>query len=178
MSKLITFAALALIIGCAGEPDEPTFGLNDGEWIDLTYSFDENSIFWPTANGRIPDGAMVLFHTGYGQYWPDRTQYMGTDERGPEAVAKLHFPGIEPDLARWLTDNRKISAVGLDTPSIDYGQSTTFDSHQILNGANILGFENLDNLERLPPKGAWVIALPMKIKGGSGGPLRIVALVP
>ena len=103
---------------------------------------------------------------------------MGTDERGPEAVAKLHFPGIDPDLANWLVESRKIKAVGLDTPSLDYGQSKLFKSHQILNEKNILGFENLANLELLPAKGAWVIALPMKIKGGSGGPLRIVALLP
>jgi len=76
-----------------------------------------------------------------------------------------------------LVKNRRIKAVGLDTPSLDYGQSTLFESHQILNGENILGFENLENLELLPPVGTYVIALPMKIAGGSGGPLRIVALV-
>lgn len=133
---------------------------------------------WEAEYGQIPEGALVLFKTGYAQYWPDREKYMGTAERGPEAVAKLHFPGIHPDLAAWIPKNRNIKAVGLDTPSIDYGQSTLFESHRYLYEHNIIGFENLNNLDLLPPKGAFVIALPMKIKGGSGGPLRAVALIP
>lgn len=252
-------------IGCAQENGPHNNQMPEGKWIDLTYSFDENTVFWPTAesfhldtvfegvndsgfyysafqfclaehggthldapmhfsegkwavdeipveqgigaavvidvaenaegnadylisvddveaweaqHGQIPDGAIVILRTGYGKFWPDRTKYMGTNERGPEAVAKLHFPGIDPELAQWIVDNRKIKAIGLDTPSLDYGQSTLFESHQILNGDNILGFENLANLEQLPPTGAWVVALPMKIKGGSGGPLRIIAMVP
>lgn len=103
---------------------------------------------------------------------------MGTNKKGLEAVKELHFPGLDPAAAKWLTENRNISAIGLDTPSIDYGQSQLFESHRILFSENIPAFENVANLDRLPPKGAFVIALPMKIKGGSGGPLRIVALVP
>lgn len=132
---------------------------------------------WEEQHGRLPDGIIVLLRTGFGQYWPDKLKYMGTDERGPGAVAKLHFPGLHPAAARWLTRERSIHAIGLDTPSIDYGQSTHFESHQTLFQQNIPAFENLANLERLPPVGAFVVALPMKIKGGSGGPLRIVALV-
>ena len=103
---------------------------------------------------------------------------MGTDERGPEAVAKLHFPGLDPAAAEWLVANRSISSIGLDTPSIDFGQSALFESHRILFAAEIPAFENLANLDRLPADGFVVIALPMKISGGSGGPLRIVAIVP
>lgn len=132
---------------------------------------------WEAANGRLPDDIIVLLRTGYGKFWPDRLTYMGTDEIGPQAVAKLHFPGLDPAAATWLVNQRKIKAIGLDTPSIDYGQSTLFESHQILFKADIPAFENVANLEQLPIKGAWVIALPMKIKGGSGGPLRIVARV-
>ena len=66
----------------------------------------------------------------------------------------------------------------MDTPSIDYGQSKLFETHRILFERNIPAFENVANLHLLPAKGAWVIALPMKIKGGSGAPLRIVALIP
>lgn len=133
---------------------------------------------WEKQHGLIPDGAIVLIRTGYGQHWPDKAAYMGTAERGAAAVAKLHFPGISPELATWLTEKRKVKAVGLDTPSIDYGQSRYFESHRILYEKNILGFENLANLDQLPPTGSWIIALPMKIKGGSGGPLRIVAYLP
>lgn len=133
---------------------------------------------WERANGRLPDGAILLFHTGFAKYWPDRKAYMGTDERGLEAVAKLHFPGLSEELARFLVEQRKVAAVGLDTPSLDYGQSKDFIVHRILLGANIPGFENVADLHLLPPKGATVVALPVKIKDGSGGPLRIVAQLP
>ena len=132
---------------------------------------------WEKLNGRLPTGAIVLLRTGFGKYYPDRVKYMGTDERGPAAVAKLHFPGLHPDAASWLVANRSIKAIGLDTPSIDYGQSTLFESHRILFEKNIPAFENVANLDKLPVKGFSVIALPMKIKGGSGGPLRIVAIL-
>ena len=133
---------------------------------------------WEKANGRLPEGVIVLLRTGFGRFWPDRAAYMGTDERGPEAVAKLSFPGLHPDAARWLVTSRDIHAIGLDTPSIDFGQSKGFESHRILFDRNIPAFENVANLERLPASGFHVIALPMKIRGGSGGPLRIVAIVP
>ncbi|HWP37962.1 MAG TPA: cyclase family protein [Gemmatimonadales bacterium] len=129
-------------------------------------------------HGRIPGGAIVLFRTGWGSRWPDRARYLGTARTGPEAVPLLHFPGIDSSAARWLVTNRRVDAVGIDTPSIDYGQSTTFDTHRILYAADIPGFENVANLERVPVRGAYVIALPMKIEGGSGGPLRIVAVMP
>ena len=129
-------------------------------------------------HGRIPDGAIVLLNTGSSSLWPDRERYMGTAERGEAAVAKLHFPGLHPDGARWLVENRSIKAIGLDTPSIDYGQSTHFESHQILFEENIPAFENVAHLDQLPATGAIVWALPMKIKGGSGGPARIVAFLP
>jgi len=133
---------------------------------------------WEARHGKLQDGAIVLLNTGSSQYWPDRLKYMGTAERGEGAVAKLHFPGLHPDAATWLTRERKIRAIGLDTPSIDYGQSTLFQSHRILFDKNIPAFENVANLNELPSLGALVIALPMKIKDGSGGPLRIVALTP
>jgi kynurenine formamidase len=133
---------------------------------------------WEERNGPLPDGAIVLLRTGFGRFWPDRVRYMGTDERGPEAVAKLHFPGLDPQAARWLVAQRTIKSIGLDTPSIDFGQSTHFESHQALFAAEIPAFENLANLDRLPETGFVIIALPMKIAGGSGGPLRIVAIVP
>lgn len=133
---------------------------------------------WEKANGKLADDIMILFRTGYGSFYPDAKKYLGTDEKGADAVAKLHFPGIHPDLATWLVKNRKIKAVGLDVASVDYGQSKDFKTHQILYEQNIPGFENVANLERLPAKGSFIVALPMKIKGGSGGPLRIVAVVP
>ena len=133
---------------------------------------------WEAEHGRLPEGAIVLFNTGLAQYYPDREKYMGTAERGEEAVADLHFPGLHPDLAMFLAFERNVAAVGLDTPSIDYGQSTDFRSHVILYRENIFGIENLANLDALPATGATLIALPMKMEGGSGGPVRVVAYLP
>jgi kynurenine formamidase len=132
---------------------------------------------WETQSGKIPDDSIVLLQTGWSEHWNDRLKYLGTDKRGAEAVAELHFPGLAPEAARWLTENRKIKAIGLDTASIDYGQSALFESHRILMGQNIPAFENVANLERLPTKIPLVIAMPMKIRGGSGGPLRLIAFV-
>jgi kynurenine formamidase len=129
-------------------------------------------------HGRISRRSIVLLRTGWGRYWPDRERYMGTAERGDQAVPKLHFPGLHPDGARWLVRRRDVRAVGIDTASIDYGQSRLFESHQVLGAAEVPVFENLANLQRLPARGAMVVALPMKIDGGSGGPLRAMAIVP
>jgi len=131
---------------------------------------------WEQANGQIASGAIVLIRTGYSKYWPDAAKYLGTAERGEAAVAKLHFPGLHPDAATWLAESRKVKALGLDTASIDYGQSARYESHQILYGRDIPAFENLTNLDRLPNRGAFIVALPMKIKGGSGAPLRAIAM--
>jgi kynurenine formamidase len=133
---------------------------------------------WEAKFGKIPDGAIVLLHTGYSRFWPDPLTYTGTELTGAEAVPFLHFPGISPEAAQWLVDNRKINAIGLDTPSIDYGQSSEFLAHRILCAASLTIYENLTNLDQLPPSGSFVIALPMKIKGGSGAPLRIIAMLP
>jgi kynurenine formamidase len=133
---------------------------------------------WESSNGKIPDETIVLLHTGFGRYWPDRLKYLGTDKTGKEALTDLHFPGLHPDAAKWLVENRKINAIGLDTQSIDYGQSEFFETHRILCSKDIPFFENVANLDKLPVIGTMVIALPMKIKGGSGAPLRLVAITP
>ncbi len=133
---------------------------------------------WETENGKIPEWSIVLFQTGYAAKWPNKKEYLGTDQKGDAAVKDLHFPGLHPDTAKWLVANRKIYAVGIDTASIDHGQSTLFGAHVALMTNNIPAFENVANIDKLPAKGFRVFALPMKIKGGSGGPLRIVAFIP
>ena len=138
----------------------------------------DDVLAWERTHGPVPEGAIVLIRTGFGARWPDRKAYLGTDERGPAAVAKLHFPGLGAEAAAWLADTRKIGAVGLDTASIDHGPSERFETHVALFRRGVPAFENVANLDQLPVTGAFVIALPMKIKGGSGGPLRIVALLP
>ena len=129
-------------------------------------------------DGPVPANAIVLLRTGFSRRWPDAARYLGTAERGEGAVPKLHFPGLHPDAAKWLVANRTVKAVGIDTASIDYGQSALFETHRALYERNIPGLENLANLDRLPATGATIIALPMKIRGGSGAPLRAIALIP
>jgi kynurenine formamidase len=132
---------------------------------------------WEAVNGTLPEGAIVLLRTGWGERWPDPQRYLGTAARGAGAVGDLHFPGLSEAAARLLVE-RGTRAVGIDTASIDRGQSTEFRAHRTLAAANVPIFENVANLDRLPPRGAVVIALPMKIAGGTGGPLRIVAFLP
>jgi kynurenine formamidase len=131
---------------------------------------------WEKQHGRIPQGAIVLMFSGWGTRWPDKKTYLGTDKPGD--VANLHFPGFSKEAAEFLVSQREIDAIGVDTPSIDYGQSQDFIVHQIINGANKPGLENVAQMEKLPAKGATLIALPMKIAKGSGGPVRIIALLP
>src|SRR5712692_916474 len=154
--------------------------------IDVSHQADSSADYrvrpaditeWESAHGAIPSGAIVLIRTGWGSRWPDRARYLGTTKTGAAAVPELHFPGLDLDAARELV-RRKVNAVGIDSPSIDYGQSSNYGVHRRLFASNVPAFENVANLEQLPATGAYVIALPFKIKGGTGGPLRIVALLP
>ena len=265
MKKLNLLLIILLIASCNQTGSDPLTMLKSGQWIDLTYEFDEHTIYWPTNTpfrhdtvfyginekgyfyssfkysaeehggthfdapihfgqgqnsidevpisqctgegivinvsekaledadylvtvedftlweseyGQIPDGAIVLLFTGYGQFWNDPAKYIGTDKTGADAIPELHFPGLHPDAAEWLVSNRNIKAIGLDTPSIDYGQSGDFMSHRILCAQGLTIYENVAHLDEVPPKGSYIVALPMKIKGGSGAPLRIVAFIP
>lgn len=136
----------------------------------------EDIMQWEKKNDPIKQGTIMIFKTGYGQFYPDAAKYFGTTKKGAEGIANLHFPGIDPGAAEWMV-SREIKAVGIDTPSIDYGQSKDFKTHQTLMGANIPALENVANVDKLPRSGAYIVALPMKIKNGSGGPLRIIAWV-
>lgn len=124
--------------------------------------------------GKIPTGAIILIRTGFSSFWPDPAKYLGTAKRGESALADLHFPGLSNEAAKWLVEKTKIKAVGLDTASIDYGQSKLFETHRTLCENEILIFENVANIDKVPETGALIIALPMKIKGGTGAPLRIM----
>ena len=132
---------------------------------------------WETKHGRQLVGVIVLLRTGWGRRWGDRKRYLGTERTGSEAVTDLHFPGLAPTAARWLVEHRDVKAIGIDTPSIDYGQSSLFESHVKLFKHNVPAFENVANLDHLPEEGFKIIALPMKIGGGSGAPLRIIAML-
>ena len=163
--QLAQLVAPALVIDisqqCSGNPD---YRLTSA---DLTN--------WEKAHGQVPKGSIALIHTGWGKFWPDKKKYLGSETPGD--TAHLRFPGISKEAAELLV-SRGVAGVGLDTASLDYGATKDFIAHQVLNGAGVYGLENVANLERLPAVGATLIALPMKIKGGTGGPVRIVALLP
>jgi kynurenine formamidase len=128
------------------------------------------------AHGRIADQSIVLLRTGWSARWPDKKAYLGDDTPGD--ASNLHFPSFGADAAAFLVNERHVRLIGVDTASVDNGPSRDFFVHRIVAAANVAGMENLTNLDQLPPTGAVVIALPMKIAGGSGGPARIIALAP
>ena len=131
---------------------------------------------WERSHARIPRDSIILIRSGWGKHWGDRKRYFGTDEAGN--VKDLHFPGLSKEAAEFLVKQRGVKAVGIDTPSIDPGPSKDFLAHQVLGAGNVPIFENVAALERMPARGATVYAIPMKIKGGSGAPLRIFAFLP
>jgi kynurenine formamidase len=127
-------------------------------------------------HGAIPAGAIVLLQTGWSRHWPDRKAYFGSASE--QDASGLEFPSYGVEAARLLVEQRKAALLGVDTASIDYGQSRDFMVHRVAAAANVGGLENLTNLEQLPETGFNVVALPMNIRGGSGSPVRVIALVP
>lgn len=138
----------------------------------------DDLLAWEQQHQSSLERTIVLLHTGFGKHWPDRQHYLGTRATGRAAVAQLRFPGLDPAAALWLARRRSIRAVGIDTASIDHGQSTRFEAHVRLCEHNVPALENVARLDQLPPRGFTVMALPIKIAGGTGGPCRIVAMVP
>lgn len=155
--------------------------------VDVTRWAEKNAIYqarvsdfteWEKYHGRIPEHTIVLLRTGFARFWPDREKYLGTKRRGAEALEFMRFPGVSPAAAKWLVEQRTVAALGIDTASVDYGLSRTFEAHQKLLGAGVPLFENVADMTALPETGGWLFALPMKIKGGTGAPLRLVAVLP
>jgi kynurenine formamidase len=131
---------------------------------------------WEAANGAMLKDRIVLIRTGFGGYWPDREKYLGTKETGRTAIARLHFPGLHPSAADWLITRRQVRMVGIDTASIDHGQTQEYPTHVRLFRDSVPALENVAHLDKLPADGFRIIALPMKIGGGSGAPCRVVAI--
>jgi kynurenine formamidase len=136
----------------------------------------EDVAAWEAKHGLVPQGAIVVLYTGWYRRWPDAKSYLGDNRPGD--ASKLHFPSYGKEAAQLLVQERKVGALGVDTASIDHGPSQDFPVHQLAAAANVPGLENLAMVEALPPRGAWIVALPMKITKGSGAPLRVVGLLP
>jgi kynurenine formamidase len=163
---------LASCIGPAAVIDFSARAANDPDamlTVDDIQAYEEKC-------GQIPDGAIVLARSGWGKFWLNKKRYLGTDKPGD--VAGLHFPGYSPEAAEWLVKNRDLAAIAIDTASMDRGMSKDFEVHQIWLGSNKPGFENIANADKLPPKGATIFCIPMKLGKGTGGPTRAFALLP
>jgi len=126
---------------------------------------------WERKHGRIPVGAIALLRTGWSSRWPDAQRYRNQDAQG-----KMHFPGFSVDAVKLLID-RKVSGLGCDTASADYGASSDFAVHHLSLGAGLYHLENLSDLSELPESGAFLIVAPIKLEGGSGGPVRVFAVL-
>src|SRR5487761_172825 len=127
---------------------------------------------WEARHGRIPAGAIVMLRTGWASRWPDQTRY-----RNMDAKKVMHFPGYSVAAAKLLI-SRHVSGLCIDTLSIDYGPSAHFAVHRTTLPAGLFHIENIANLDKLPATGAFVIAAPIKLEGGSGGPVRVFAILP
>ena len=141
---------------------------------DYTLSV-QDIMSWEKKHSKIPANSIVLLRTGWGKFWPDKKKYLGDDR--PGETSNLHFPSFSKESAEFLVQQRKVKGVGIDTASIDPGTSKDFIAHQIFTGANVYGLENIAHLEEVPEKGATLIAMPMKIENGTGGPVRIIAVL-
>jgi kynurenine formamidase len=128
---------------------------------------------WEQEHGRIPDHAIVMLNTGWGEYWKNYPRYKNQDSLG-----KMHFPGYSLEAAKWLLKERQVKGIGIDTLSIDYGLSKDFAAHHAVNGAGRFALENVGHLDQLPARGFYLTIAPIKIETGSGGPTRIFAILP
>ncbi len=128
---------------------------------------------WEKTNGKIQNKSIVLLNTGWWSRWNDFDKYKNADDNN-----KLHFPGFSAEAVKFLVEMRNINGIGIDTLSADYGMSSNFEVHHIINKAGKYILENVANLNKLPPSGATLIIAPIKIEGGSGGQTRIWAILP
>lgn len=156
------------LFGPAAVLDVRAEGAKDSDYLLPAARVEE----WEKKHGRIAEGTIVLLRTGWASRWPDAQNYRNQDAQG-----KMHFPGFSVEAARLLIE-RKVSGLGCDTLSIDYGASADFAVHHLALGAGLYHLENLADLSALPETGAFVVVAPIKLEGGSGGPVRVFALLP
>lgn len=159
------------LVGPAVVIDVTAEAQNDRDYRLTRAAIDDHE----AAHGAIPQGAIVLLRTGWSDHWPNARAYLGDDTPGD--ASNLSFPGYGEEAASFLVVERDARVLGIDTASLDFGRSTDFAVHRIAAAQQVAGLENLTRLGELPPVGFTVVALPMKIAGGSGGPVRVIALL-
>ena len=142
--------------------------------VNSDYTLSKTDILdWEVIHGKLPKGAIVLLYTGWSEKWTDYEAYKNEDDNG-----KMHFPGFSEDAAHFMIDERDIRGIGIDNMSVDAAQSKGFPVHGVVNGSGKYQLENVANLHLLPPTGTFIIVAPIKIQGGSGGQVRLFAIVP
>jgi kynurenine formamidase len=136
---------------------------------DATVEVDD-LIRFERRHGRIPEGALVAMDSGWADKVDDPLEFKGGD-----AFPNYHFPGFSEEAAMWLAQRRDVSAIGVDTISLDPGNSTTFPVHVSFLATDRYGLENLNNLDEIPPRGATAYVGLIPWEDGSGGPCRVIA---
>jgi kynurenine formamidase len=156
------FFGLAVVLDVRAE------GAVDADYLLPATRIDQ----WENRHGKIPEGSIALLRTGWASRWPDAQRY-----RNHDAAGGMHFPGFSVEAVERLIE-RKVNAIGCDTMSVDCGASRDFAVHHLALGAGLYHLENLADLSELPEKGAFLVVAPIKLEGGSGGPVRVFALLP
>ncbi len=194
----VCFALFLALLSQDAHHDSMLEGVPSGKTrvLDLSYAINDKLVPWPgdekffeaavnasvEKDGYFTRSFWMLEHYGThldapahfppGKTWPDARKYRNQDDKG-----KMHFPGFSPEAAKLLIQ-RKVSGLGCDTLSIDYGASSDYAVHHLVLGAGLYQLENLADLSALPETGAFLIVAPIKLEGGSGGPVRVFALLP
>jgi len=160
--------AVRQLFGAAVVLDVRAAGAADADYRLPAEGIDQ----WESLHGQIPEGAIALLRTGWASRWPDVRSY-----RNQDAAGRMHFPGFSVEAVERLIE-RKVSGIGCDTMSVDCGASEEFEVHRLALGAGLYHLENLSDLSELPESGAFLVVAPIKLEGGSGGPVRVFALLP
>jgi kynurenine formamidase len=132
----------------------------------------EDLVAWEKQHRRLPDNCCVAMQSGWAQHVADAAKFTGKDSSGV-----FHFPGFSPEAAEWLMKERKVLGLAVDTLSLDHGPSKDFKVHYAWLPSGRWGLENVANLDKVPASGATLVVGLAKVKGATGGPVRLIALV-
>lgn len=130
---------------------------------------------WEANFGKIPDGAIVIMNSGWHSRYPNKKLVFNSEKFDDHTT--FHFPSWHVDTVLWLINNRIVKAIGVDTPSNDYGQSTAFLVHRLVAKSSLVGVENVANLDAIPQVGSTIFLPVIKLHDGSGGQVRVFAII-
>ena len=131
---------------------------------------------WEAKHGKIPPGAAVLMNSGWYKRYPNQNRVWKSST--PMNISTHNFPGFLGATTKWLVEERKIHILGSDSPSTDDGNAVrdySFGTHRVAAQNNIIGIENLANLDAVPEAGSIIYVPVPKTLDGSGGPTRVFA---